>query len=305
MENRINLLEKIDFKKVATTIGVIFLLIIVYSVSVLISRIGKIPVKVQYAPFAATVRIDDIKLSNNAENYIAPGKYNLVVEFENFETLEKEVEVTDNTLFLAGALRAANDLGEEYISSHQEEFVIIKNYADGVNGNDNERFFKSYPLLASFPITDPHYTIKYTLSGESKPIIDVAVGTAYRQAAVHKLLSIMSDEDFGVYDIHFENLENPFAGTFELNSSADPVEFIKKGFSGTNINFTVNSGEKDGEYYYAYIRYFYQTYISIIYRIVLKRDGESWQLSADPYPLLTTTNAPDIPLYILNKVNAL
>ena len=111
MDNRVNLLEKINIKKTAAAIGIIFLLIIIYSVSVLISRIGKVLVKVQYAPFAATVMIDDIRLSNNSENYIAPGKYNLVVEFENFETLEKEIEITENTLFLAGALRATNDLG--------------------------------------------------------------------------------------------------------------------------------------------------------------------------------------------------
>ena len=159
--------------------------------------------------------------------------------------------------------------------------------------------------MASFPIIDPHYTIDYTLSEESKPIIDVAVGAAYRQAAVYKLLNIMNDEDFGIYDIYFENLENPFAGIFKPNNSTDPVEFIKDGFSNAGVDFTVNGGKEQNDYYYAYIRYSYQTYISIIYRIVLIRNGESWRLSADPYPLLTTTNTPDVPLYILNNANSL
>lgn len=305
MEERINILEKIGLKRIAIIVGIIFLVIIIYSVSVLISRIGKILVKVEYAPFAATVTINDIKLSNHAENYITPGEYHLKVEFENFETLEKEIEITEDTLFLAGALRAANDLGEAYVSSHQEEFVVIKNYADGVNGGDNERFFKIYPLLASFPITDPHYTIKYKLSEESKPIINVAVGTAYRQMAIYKLLDIMNDKDFETYDIYFDNLENPFAGTFEPNDETDPIKFIEKGFSNTGIDLNVNDGKQEGQYYSAYIRYFYQTYISIIYRVVLIQDSNGWRLVADPYPLLTTSNTPEVPLAILNRVNSL
>ena len=310
MEKRSNIFEKIGPKRIAIFLGIVFAIIIIYSVATLLARIGKVPVKIEYAPFASTVKLNDTRMRNNAENYITPGKYTLTVEFENFESIEKEVEITENTIYLAGSLKPINSLGEEYMASHQEEFNIIKRQADEVNSAANKKFFETYQLLVDFPIVDPQYTISYTLSDESKPIINVAAGTAYRQLAVHKLLSIMSSEDFGLYDIFFENLDNPFTDTFKNNQESDPAEFIKKGFSDTGIDFSVNEDKKredDGyeDYYYAYIRYFYNTYISVIYRIVLVKDGNSWKLAANPYPLLTTANTPEVPLEIINRVNSL
>ena len=51
--------------------------IIIYSVSTMIYRSGKVAVNVVYAPFAATVKINGEKIGNNDTYYIVPGDYRL------------------------------------------------------------------------------------------------------------------------------------------------------------------------------------------------------------------------------------
>ena len=304
-ESAVNIVEKIDLKKLLIGFGIMIAAVVVYSVIILATRIGKVSVRIQYAPFAAKVVLGDNEVRNNAENYITPGVYNLRVEFENFKTLEEEIEVTENTVFLVGALQAANDEGEKYISEHQDDFVVVKDYADGVNGSDMERLFEAYPLLANLPYTDPYYILNYTLTEESRPVITISVGLGYRAIAINKLLGMMDDEDVGIYDVQIIDLENPYVGKFVKNGERDPKKFLEVGFADAGLDFEVGGGSEDGDYYYTYLRYYFQTYIGVIYRVVLEQNGNSWQLVADPYPILTASNTPGVPVEILNKANRL
>jgi len=67
---------------------------------------------------------------------------------------------------------------------------------------------------------------------------------------------------------------------------------------------TVDDSMSD-DYYYTYLRSYYDGFVSVIFRLVLARDSNGWKLIADPYPLLTSFNTPEVPLDILNKVNRL
>ncbi|MBQ2660479.1 PEGA domain-containing protein [Candidatus Saccharibacteria bacterium] len=343
METTTNLgkiMDKINFKKALIVIGVIMTVVVIYSVITLLSRVGKVAVDIKYVPYAATVKLDGEVVSNNAVNYIKAGTYNVLVEFENFESAEIEVEITENTKYLYGVLNPINDAGIEYMEKHSEELSEIQDISDALSGKIKEALLEKYPLFNKLPINDPYFTIDYEMPNDLEsidgyvPTVIIDASLAYRELAVSKLLGIADDETFGKYNIVFKNLDNPYAGKFRENNSNDPIEFIKVGYSGVGFDFEVgNAGnvlvEEDvitsergwadedddndaviddivsDDYYYTYLRSYYDGFVSVIFRLVLVRNGDGWKLVADPYPLLTSFNTPDVPVEILNRVNEL
>ena len=295
---------KINKKNAIISLIVIWCLIVLIAIVFFAFTIGKVSVEVKYAPFAAVVKLDDTVIMNNNSNYITPGSYHLKVEYENFETYEGEVTITEETKYLYGKLIPANEDGAIFMNEHNKDFLEIEGIAGKVATEEGVKQREKYPIINELPIKDPYYSIGYNV-GEDVLNITVEASISYRQLAVNKLLEIMDNEDFGKYNIIFYNLGSPYDGRFIENDKTDPVEFIKTGFSGTGVDFTVEGGVREDDYYYAYLRYYYKDYIGVIYRVVLKNDDGSWKLAADPYPLLTSFNTPDVPLEIINKVNDL
>ena len=295
---------KVNKKNAIISLIVIWCLIVLAVVVYFIFTIGKVSVEVKYAPFAAVVKLDDTVIMNNNSNYIAPGSYHLKVEYENFQTYEGEVTITEETKYLYGKLIPANEDGAIFMNEHNKDFLEIEGIAGKVATEEGIKQRENYPIINELPIKDPYYSIGYNIDEDDVLNITVEASISYRQLAVNKLLEIMSDEDFGKYNIVFYDLDNPFSNSFENNTESNPVNFIKKGFTNVNCDFEV-SGTIDDDYYYGYLRYYYKDYINVINRIVLARDNETWNLAADPYPLLTTFNTPEVPLDIINKVNSL
>jgi len=343
MESDTNLskiIDRISFKKALIVIGATMAVVIIYSVVILLSRVGKVAVDIKYVPYAATVKLSGEVINNNAVNYIKAGTYTVLVEFENFESAEIEVEITENTKYLYGVLNPINDVGIEYMDEHAEELSEVQDISDALSGEIKEILLEKYPLFNELPINDPYFTIDYEVPNglggldEYVPTVIIDASLAYRELAVSKMLEIADDEAFGKYNIVFKNLDNPYAGKFKENNSDDPVEFIKIGYSGVGFDFEVGSTESasveedaitsergwadedddddvtvddsmSDDYYYTYLRSYYDGFVSVIFRLVLARDSNGWKLIADPYPLLTSFNTPEVPLDILNKVNRL
>lgn len=300
--------EKLNVKKILIWLAIIWGIIVLGIVIFYLCTLGKIRVDVEYAPFAAKVTLNDTVIMNHHANYISPGDYHIKVEFENFETYEADVAVDSETQYLFGSLSPANEEGEKYVQDHISEFNVIEGIAGKVANIEGEKQRQTYPIMDSLPIKDPYYTIGYTISDDGALSVTVESSISYRSQAVTRVLELLDEEDFEKYDIKFYNLENPYAENFQPNSATDPNEYIRTGFSslsGDVANFEIGGGEREGDYYYAYLRYFYKKYIGVVYRVVLKADGDSWQLVADPYPLLTTTNTPGVPRDIIIKANNL
>ena len=265
----------------------------------------KVSVTVKFAPFAATVRLDETVIRNNSSNYITPGNYHLKVEYENFETIERDIVVEEGTKYLYGNMNPANEAGEAYMQEHMEEFYEVQGIA-GELATDAGLLQRSlYPIVDKLPVKDPYFNIGYNLNDEGGLDVTVEAAIAYRQLAVSRLLEIMKKEDFGKYNIVFYDLDNPYAGKFVDNDETDPAEYIKKGFAGVDVDFTVNGGVEENGYYYAYLRYYFRKYVNVIYRVVLEGGDGEWGLVANPEPLLTTFNTPDVPLEIIDEVNRL
>lgn len=337
--NEKKVLEGFGLKRVIIIFGAILGAIIIYSIVVIISRIGKIEVQVHCAPNEAIVRIDGGRVNNDGKYYLELGTHHVEASFENFELYEDDVEITGETDTLFVVLTPANELGWEYYYNHISEFSEIELQSSAAAGSKTAHLKEKFVLLSKLPIQDPYYTIDFETPSEEEdldsiiPMIVVESSLAYQQLAIDRLLEEMGKDDFGVYDVRFERLTNIYEGKFRDNEARDPVEYIRNGYSDVGFEFEIGSeslevddeddeigwagadeelvgdeetgGGEYGDYYYTYLRSYFDGYVSQVYRIVLTRDGDGWRLAGDPYPLLTTFNTPNVPLDVINKVNSL
>ena len=292
--------------KTIVIVGVgIFVAIILYMIGFFIYTAGKVAVDVEYAPYAATVSLNGVAVRNHSNNYLEPGEYQLIVEYENFDKIESTVIVDEETKYLFGSLSPINEAGEEYAKKHQDEFFAVEGIAGTLANIEGEKQREKFPIISKLPVKEPYYTIGYNIEDE-KLNITVESGIAYRQLAVNRVLKLMDDEDFGRYNVVFVELDNPYEGKFKQNDAKDPIEYIKTGFTDIGVDFTVGGGQEEDGYYYAYLRYSFNKYVNVVYRVVLIKDETgAWNLAGEPYPLLTTENTPGVPLEIINKVNKL
>lgn len=292
-------------KKIIIVVIILWMILVVGVIIYYLTIVGKVKLDVEFAPFSAKVTMNGVAVRNHGHNYVAPGEYHVVVEYENFDTYEATVTIESDTKYLYGTLNPSNEEGEKYVKEHIQEFYIVEGIAGEMASLAGQKTRQEYPIIKKLPIKDPYYNIGYTFADDGILKITVKSSISYRQLAVEKLLEILGPEDFGKYDIMFYDLENPYAGKFKDNSADDPVEYIKSGFSDVDVQYDVDKGTLSGDYYYTYLRYMYNNYVSVIFRLVLIHDDDEWRLAADPYPLLTTTNTPDVPLEIINSANEL
>ncbi len=297
IERRKNILKILIPLFVIALIG-----IVIYSVSTLIYRAGKSEVAITYAPFAAKVSLNNQRVKNNATQYIKPGSYHLVVEFDNFEKYEEDIKISEGKNEFFGALLAINAEGEEYIKSHISEFYKINSLAGQNAEQDGKALSDRWPLLAQLPIKDPHYTIDYNISSDGEARLAVTASLAYRSVAVSELLSILSGEDLEKYDIIISDLNSPFTADFIQNTEIDALKFLQKGYGNAMSGFELWKTKESDGYLYGVIRKKAGSYYEM-YRFVLKKSDAGWQLCGAPYPVLTGKNTPNVPKEILHKAN--
>ena len=239
-------------------------------------------------------------MKNDGNNWIAPGKYTLTVEYKNFDTLTQEVEITRDTKQLYGRLLANNEEGQKYAKDHIGEFRDIEGIVGKEATEDGAKQREKWPIINYLPVKDPHYTIGYSIQDLDHLNITITASLAYRGLAINKLLQIVDDEDLGKYDVVFNDLINPYE-KFTANAQEKPEDYLKASYP--NYKFSVVNKTKD-DYCYGFMRHLNGN-VSEIFRFVLKKEGNSWKLMGTPYPVLTTTNTPKVPLDIINKANAM
>lgn len=285
-----------------TIFAIIVILLIIGHLAFEAYKVGKVEVQVTYAPFSAKVKLDDQTLKNNAKNYIKPGKYTLTVENENFKSVTKDVEITEETTDIYGSLKPSNEAGTKYLNEHIKEFYAVEGVIGARANKEGLTQREKWPIIGKLPIKDPHYTLGYSVPDVDHLVINVYSSVAYRGLALSKLMSIISKDDLALYDIEVKDLVNPYVSPVE-NSETDPQAFIRKAFP--NYSFTIGGGRTEGEYYYAFLRA-QRDGGPEIFRVVLRREnGNTWRFAGTPYPILTTANTPNVPVDILYSANKL
>lgn len=297
-------LSKQQIKIIIALIIVFFIGIISYSVITLINRQGKIPVTIQFAPYSATVKVDDKKVRNNRENYITPGEHTITVTADEFETYVGQIIIDENTNNIYGMLAPSNEKGQQIVKARQKEFSEVEaiSSSNSIDAGTQEEI--KWPILRYLPINKIIFNIGYTMENQNNLIITIDTDITYINSAIEYLTtSEIGSTPLENYNVILSNYNNPFK-SFVNNQSSDPLEFLRIGYS--NIECEILAGQENGNYYYTIINTgSSEEYTIVSSKVVLVKNGASWKLASTPYPILTTTNTPGIPNDILNKANNL
>lgn len=299
-------LEKRRKNSVKIAILVILLVlvgIVIYATTALVSRIGKVKVTTLYAPYAASVKLNGQSVRNNADNYVVPGTYKVLVEYKNFDSYEEEIEINESTGVIYGTLSPINEEGEKYYEKHKSEFAAVGGVAGAKQAEEGASVHKQFPIMSKFPLKEPHYTLSYELlNNDTELKIIIKASSGYRSLAITKLLGLVTEDEMSEYDVEIKELVSPFTGEFTQNDQTEPLKFLQAGYGAAMDGFSLGKGKEQDGYYYGYIAK-RVGYVNEIYRFVLKKTDAGWQFCGAPYPVLTGKNTPNVPKEILRKAN--
>ncbi len=297
-------LSKQQIKIIFIIIVTIFIGIIIYSIATLVSRQGKIPVTIQFAPYSAVVKIDDKKVRNNHENYITPGEHTITVVASEFETYTGQIIIDENTNNIYGMLAPSNEKGQQIVKARQKEFSEVEAISSGNSISAGTQEEAKWPILQYLPMNKIIFNIGYTMEDQDSLTIIVDTDITYIDSAIEYLTtSEIGSTPLENYNIIIPSYNNPFK-SFINNQSTDPLEFLRTGYS--NVECEVLAGQEDGNYYYTIINTgSSEEYTAVSSRVILLKNKASWELVSTPYPILTTINTPGVPNDILNKANGL
>ena len=282
---------------------ILFVFVIFYSAITLITRTGKIATTVKYAPYHATITLNNSKITNNTTVWLEPGNYHLKVEFEHFITDERDITIDKDHNYIVGILASSDEQGEEYYKKHREEFAEAEGVVGQYLNEEGLRIKKQYTILNYLPINNSLYSISYDYTDDMVPIIGIKTEPKYLDDAVEKLKTL-KNVDLTAYQINFTPT-NPFAIYKEV-SAEKPLDVIKKSF--TNIDdYYILEGQYLADDYFTTKIYTYSyemDYSYAHYRALLHKEGNKWKLVAAPQPLLTRENTPNVDKSILDSVNS-
>lgn len=295
--------------KVGVIIAVIITLVIIcYAVFAFFFHMGKVKVEVIYAPHYAEVELNGKKVKNPSTHYLEPGEYEVKVWAPEFEEFSTKVQVDENTKYIYGSLNPATAKGEELSNDTLlDQFLEIEGIAGQVLAEEGERTLEKYPILSKLP----YDTIAYSLGYEFKDYaltINMKNTTTYLDGAVNKLLSFAEETgralaEYRVKITYPVAYPYPFPENPEKSDNKNPELFLQDIYGNVDT-LAVHNGVEDEGYYYTVLTTGLAEKFSIVtYRVVLKKDGEFWELVGMPTPVVTTENMPGVPLEILNKLN--
>lgn len=269
---------------------------------------GKVRFYVAYAPFSATVTANGEPVKNNSYNYLEPGEYEFRAELDNFETVTDKATIPNGLIGIYGALEPINDAGIEIMNASRADYETI-----GKGSFLDSSPTPNYEIFKHLPLENSLYSITSYLDVTEKPYkyqINISAGDVYLDDAIKKLYSFeYLDKTLAAYDIQLTNYSNPFAAKSAESKATDPKQFVKESY----VNIF-----NDREYIFADNITKSTVYTGIVMcsskntggglyrtsRVILKRNGDSWEVLGQPYPILTKNMfEEDIPTTFLNRVN--
>lgn len=301
-------------KPILIIITLIIVGFIGYNAAILISRIGKVKVLVMYAPFDATVTINDKEYKNNETHYLAPGDYNVTASREHFETINDTYTVakdsTDN--FFIGGLLPSDEEGEAIMLEHNNEYIQMEQYGSAIANAEGEEAVSKDPIMQFLPINNPAYSISYFYDDNQNFFVELILKQGIDQisSALGTLYSINDDINPASYKIVVRDYKNPF-GSFKENNQNNMEDFLKEGYGQNFINnYTILSNRTiSQDNYYGVLIIPAGVDITSddatypIYRAILEKTGDSWKMISEPYFVVSQYNASSVPVDFLNLLN--
>ena len=284
-------------------LGAISLIGIIFFIVVFSMRINKIKTTVQYAPYSATVTLNDTPVNNNSDIWLEPGIYTVKVEYEHFGSIERIIEISNDYHYIVGALSAIDEEGKTYADLHKEEFANVEGIVGRALNEEGIAIKKQHPILNYLPINNSLFSISYAYIEDNTPTIKIKTTPEFLDAAIAKMKTFKNVE-LTDYQITFD-LDNPFE-IYEESPKSTPKETIEASFDLKK--YTISEGQNISDNYYATTIYIYDFDRDLSYnhyRVLLKKDNDSWHIVATPQPLFTKDNTPDVATDVLNAANSL
>lgn len=293
-------------KKAVISFSTVVAVIILAALINHFSHLNKALLDIKFTPYEAAVFIDGRNgYTNNSSVYLEKGQHEVTVFLNGFALYNETVEVTDKTKSITGELSPISELGVQIALEHAKDSADLDNYITEELEENWEEEKKTYPILEYIPYTNKAYGIGYK-NDDGNFILTITADNPLVDVAVNKLRSFDKSISLAKYNFEINDFKNVLAGNFKSNSASDPTEYLKSGYAGIDETYTVNAGSRKNNYYYTTISVgAYAGYIPVTYRVVLMGDGSSWELASDPYPLLTISNTPNIPVEVLDAANRL
>lgn len=290
-------------KLVTAAILLFFIVIIFYSISTILYRNGKVKTTFIFAPYSATITLNNTRISNNTTSWIEPGNYHLKVSSnEHLEAVEKDIIISEESHEFYDTLSPLDDEGREFTKQHREEYANVEGIIGNYLNRQGQKQKQKFPILSYLPINNSLYSISYEYDDNNMPIINIKSDPKYLDVAVARLKNF-KNIDLTELNINFL-LNNPFTDK-KTSSSTNPKTFIKECLN-VKDPYKISDGQDYNDYYYTtiYTDDYWNDQKYAYYRVLLKKQGETWELISSPQPLLTSKNTPNIEKDLLNLVNS-
>lgn len=279
----------------------IVIIVFIYSVIVVIIRHNKVAVTVTVAPYTAKLTLNGTNIRNNHKIYLERGHYHLVAENEHFKTAEADITISDNQHYIAAMLEPTDEEGQKYKDNHARQFMNAEGALGLALNAEGKDYQEKYPIVKYLPINNRFYSISYQSSESGAPIINIKTDPSYLDVAVAKLKTLKS-VSIPDYDIRF-NITNPF--TVSTLSSSDIETLAKTGVSANDYSFYSGQYITDEYYLAVYTRLDPESLMqNARYLALFRKSGEDWKIVADPQPIFTKYNLPEIDIDIINSANS-
>ncbi len=293
-------------KILALAVGVAFLVIILYSVVTVFSRMGKVRVNIEVAPFVAEIKLNGEKFENNSTVYLEPGVYDMVAELEHFETLEEEFEITEESEYIYGVMKYSDDEGKAIYDSYTNDYATVEGIIGGVLTDEGEKLRENDPILNYLPYNMKSYTLSYHTKDDGQLLININAKQIYLETAIKQLYSFDDSISVAKYEIKILSEVDTDWKTisFVENSNVDATEFIISGYGSVLDEYEIETMEIGDYIGVKMIKeapddWLYQ----YVYRTILRKDGNSYKMLAAPYPILCVYDVMDVPSDVLDAIN--
>ncbi len=298
-----------DKKKIGVIIGAIvvgIIAIVVIALMNIIPKIGKIEVHVAYAPFIASVKINDKEVKNNSNIYLEPGEYAVYVSLDGFSSINESVVVDDENNILYGSIVAQTEDANRIADGHIDDYYAVEGYASQAISKESEKMRAEWPIIKVLPIKNSLYKVGYIINNNNDVVVTIDTVNTYIDVAVGKLKDAADGVDnLANYDIQISGFDNVLNGNFVENDANAPDEYIKNGFLNVQ-GFEFVDGNYEDNYYIAKVKTGDIRRASVAtYVMIIKSDGGKWKFVSTPSQIMTRYNTTNVPIEVLDAANNL
>lgn len=196
-------------KQIVITVVALFVLFTVFSLVTYVTRLGKVGVTFSIVPGNAALVIDGQR-SGKGTQWLTAGTYDIKVEKEGFETLEKTLIVSEQKGRNVAAISLI-PISEDAKRWAEKNQVAYKNNEEfgSIEAQENGQYLRNrHPIIGSLPYIDPYYSIAYKLNDSQSITLTVDTPSPrYRFYAVQKIRELGYNPTD--YQIEFKQFTHP------------------------------------------------------------------------------------------------